>query len=93
TGIHLMRSGEIEANLVCLNESFQLPYISDLIDWKIHGAEKETLRDVDLTFHQREFERLVGMLEVAHQTSHLPEVPSGKAELNDLLIRVRLNHK
>ncbi|MEZ5941812.1 MAG: nucleotidyltransferase domain-containing protein [Planctomycetaceae bacterium] len=92
TGIHLMRSGKIEANLVHLNESFQLPYISDLIDRKIHGAEKETLSDVDLTFHQREFERLVPILEVAHQTSHLPDVPSGKAELNDLLIRVRLNH-
>ncbi|MCA8992938.1 MAG: nucleotidyltransferase domain-containing protein [Planctomycetaceae bacterium] len=93
TGIHLMRSGEIEANLVRLNESFQLPYISDLIDRKIHGAEKQTLSDVDLTLHQSEFERLVGMLEAANQTSHLPEVPSGKAELNDLLIRVRLNHK
>src|SRR3954466_15213791 len=31
TGIHLMRSGEVEANLAKLNETHRLPYIPDLI--------------------------------------------------------------
>jgi predicted nucleotidyltransferase len=31
TGIWLMRTGEIEANLVTLNASFRLPYLPDLI--------------------------------------------------------------
>ena len=35
TGIHLMRTGVIEANLVKLNESFQLPYIPDLVTRKL----------------------------------------------------------
>ena len=31
TGIHLMRTGEVEANLLRLNETFRLPYVDDLI--------------------------------------------------------------
>src|SRR3954453_1322956 len=35
TGIHLMRSGEIEANLVKLNETFKLPHVPDLVARKL----------------------------------------------------------
>jgi predicted nucleotidyltransferase len=35
TGIHLMRSGEIEANLVKLNAIYNLPYVPDLIARKL----------------------------------------------------------
>ncbi len=90
TGIHLMRSGEIEANLVLLNQEFKLPYISDLIARKLSGPEKSTLEDADVEFHQREYERLRAELERAFQASQLPETPSGKAALNDLLIRLRM---
>jgi len=90
TGIHLMRSGEVEANLVTLNAEFKLPYISQLIERKLAGPEKSTLSDVDVEFHRREFERLRGMLEDAYQASSLPETHAGKAAINDLLIRLRL---
>src|SRR5205814_1540048 len=40
TGIHLMRTGKIEANLVTLNEEFRLPYIADLVARKLAGPEK-----------------------------------------------------
>lgn len=90
TGIHLMRSGEIEANLVRLNQEFKLPYIGDLIARKLSGPEKSTLEDADVEFHQREYERLRAELERAFQASQLPETPSGKAALNDLLIRLRM---
>src|SRR5499426_3236831 len=90
TGIHLMRSGEIEANLAQLNEEFKLPYISELIERKLAGPEKSTLSGVDVEFHRREFERLRGMLEDAYQASSLPETHAGKAAINDLLIRLRL---
>ena len=43
TGLHLMRTGEVEANLLTLNEIAKLSYIPDLIDRKVHGAEKQTL--------------------------------------------------
>jgi len=90
TGIHLMRRGEIEANLVNLNEEFKLSYIAELIERKLAGPEKTTLSDVDADFHRGEFERLRGMLEDAYQASSLPETPAGKPALNDLLIRLRL---
>ena len=90
TGIHLMRTGVVEANLVQLNESFQLPYVPDLIERKVTGTEKGTLDQADLNFHQREYQRLVVELEEAYEQSQLPERPSASEALNDLLVRVRL---
>ena len=90
TGVHLMRGGEIEANLVRLNDDFKLPYLSELIERKLAGPEKSALSDVDVEFHRREFERLRGMLEDAYRASSLPEAPAGREALNDLLIRLRL---
>ncbi|HZF40769.1 MAG TPA: hypothetical protein VE715_18250 [Blastocatellia bacterium] len=85
-----MRSGEVEANLVRLNDEFKLPYLPELIERKLAGPEKSALSDVDVEFHWREFERLRGMLEDAYQASSLPETPAGREALNDLLIRLRL---
>lgn len=90
TGIHLMRTGEIEANLVQLNEEFQLTYIPDLIACKQAGSETAVLADTDLSFYQREYHRLLSQLEEAHQTSNLPEAPSAKEALHDLLVRLRI---
>jgi uncharacterized protein len=89
TGIHLMQSGEIEANLVKLNDQFQLPYINELIQRKQAG-EHTTLSDVDLRFHQSEFNRLMVGLEDAGAKSQLRDAPEGKEALNDLLLRLRL---
>jgi uncharacterized protein len=90
TGIHLMRTGEIQANLGRLNESFKLNYIPELIERKVSGTEKGRLEKADLGFHQREYDRLRGELEQAYQDSKLPEAPNGAAALNDLLVRIRL---
>jgi predicted nucleotidyltransferase len=92
TGIHLMRTGVIEANLVKLNEEFRLPYIPDLVARKLAGPEKSKLEDADVAFHEAEYQRLRGELRAAHDASQLPEVPSEatRAALNDLLVRVRV---
>lgn len=90
TGIHLMKTGEVEANLVRLNESAKLPYISELIDRKTGGPEKGRLERADLEFHQREYERLLGKLERASVESKLPEIAGGTEALNELLVQVRL---
>jgi predicted nucleotidyltransferase len=90
TGIHLMQTGTVEANLLLLNESAKLPYLDDLIQRKLAGKEKERLTEADVGFHRGEFERLRGKLEQANQVSSLPEAPSGSATLNDLLVRVRM---
>jgi predicted nucleotidyltransferase len=93
TGIHLMETGIVEANLVRLNETANLPYLDDLVRRKITGAEKERLNEADLNFHQGEYERLRNKLQHAHEASTLPETPSGNAALDDLLIRLRLSEK
>jgi uncharacterized protein len=90
TGIHLMRTGQLEANLVTLNQAFQLPQIPELIDRKLSGAEHSILSEVDLAFHEQECDRLTELLEKASAASHLPEQPTAVAALNDLLVRVRL---
>ncbi len=90
TGIHLMRTGEVQANLSRLNEGFKLPYIAELIERKIAGTEKGRLEQADLACHQREYERLRAKLEKVYQESKLPETPGGAAALHDLLVRLRL---
>ena len=90
TGIHLMRTGTVEANLVRLNETFRLPYLPELIDRKTNGTEKGTLDQADLSFHEREYGRLRTELEQAFEQSALPEQPRGAAALNNLLVRIRL---
>ncbi len=93
TGIYLMQTGEIEANLVVLNQRFQLPYLPDLIAQKLTGTETAVLGQTDLTFHQQEYDRLREMLEAASSISHLPETASASAALNDLLVRVRMSSR
>lgn len=92
TGIHLMRTGEVEANLVSLNEEFRLPYISELVARKLAGPEKSKLEDANLAFHESEYQRLRGLLQVAHDASQLPELPaeSVRRSLNELLVQIRL---
>lgn len=93
TGIHLMRTGQIEANLVRLNETARLSYIPDLVAQKIEGAEKGTSHEFNPDFYRREYERLLDELEQAHQDSDLPDVPSVLDAMNDLLVRLRLKER
>ncbi len=93
TGIHLMRTGEIEANLVKLNETAKLPFLDDLIAQKQTGPEKGTLSVADLDFHTAEYERLTAELEAAYDESKLPDMPTARPALNDLLVRLRLESR
>src|SRR4029077_12796019 len=51
TGIHLMRTGEVEANLVRLNEEARLAHVTDLIARKLAGPEQSALDDYAFEFH------------------------------------------
>jgi uncharacterized protein len=90
TGIHLMQTGQVQADLGKLNESARLSCIDDLIRQKLEGSEKVTLKNPELHFYQNEYTRLVNELKKASEISTLPEVSGARAELNDLLIRLRL---
>lgn len=89
TGIHLMRSGEVEANLIRLNEEYRMPQLAELIAAKTSGSEDARLAGGDTEFHAREYWRLLGVLETSAAESTLPEQASTQGELNEMLIRLR----
>jgi predicted nucleotidyltransferase len=93
TGIHLMRTGEVEANLPRLNAAFRLPRVPELIARKLAGPEGSALPDVDVEVHRREYERLVGELEEAGWRTELPDAPATRPALNELLVRLRLEER
>jgi len=90
TGIHLMRTGEVEANLVTLNEEFKLPYMPDLIARKLAAPERSVLEEADLSFYESEYLRLRALLEEAAARSTLPEAATAKPALHELLVRIRM---
>lgn len=89
TGIWLMETGTVEANLLVLNERYKLPQVPELVARKLAGPEQSSLPDADLGFHQGEYQRLRGVLEAAFDASTLPELPSAKPALHELLLRLR----
>ena len=91
TGIHLMQTGCVEANLLHLNERFRLPYIPELVERKTTGREKSLLPDSDVDRYRQEYERLVRALEEAGQKTDLPVAAAARPALNDLLVRIRLD--
>jgi predicted nucleotidyltransferase len=87
TGIHLLRTGEIESNLPILNEQFRLPYIADLIAAKTR--ERVDLPALDWTLHNAELRKLEQCLDSAFATSPLGEERDLNAA-SDLLVELRL---
>lgn len=89
TGIHLMRHGQIEANLPRLNDVFRMTYIDELIAQKTSGVEHEPVDDRDVELFRREYERFVILLEDEVARTSLPDQTPARAELHDLLLRIR----
>jgi len=92
TGINLMRTGEIEASLPVLNRKARLPYLDDLIARKLSGSESAALASTDRPYYERDYRKLLAELELARDESDLPDRPSSRPALNDLLVRVRLQY-
>ena len=90
-GIHLMRTGRVESNLRLLNAEFQLSHIDDLISLKVQGGETDPVL-ANLEWHEREFNRMCAELDAARETSSLPDEPTCRAALDDLLVRLRLKY-
>jgi predicted nucleotidyltransferase len=90
TGIHLMRTGTVEANLNRLNEEYELPYIPELMERKTRGTERQTLGRAEASFYEIEYDLLRKRLENETSQTRLPESQTAKAALNDLLLRIRL---
>ncbi len=88
TGIHLLRTGRVEGNIRTLNESFNLPFIPELIERKLR--EKIELPDLDWDAHRKELASLEEALDTAFEQCTLPDRRDRDA-VNQLLIELRLD--
>ena len=94
SGIHLMRTGEVNANLPECNAALaegRLPWVEELIARKRAGTEHGTLGDADHALFEREYLRLRSLLTAEAERSALPEAPTAKGALHDLLQRIRVS--
>ncbi len=90
TGLWLLQTGEVEANLHRLNATFQLPFIPGLIAQKI--KERAALDEADLPVYREAIANLQMQLEIAFADTTLPDQPVNREALNDFLVRVRLEY-
>jgi len=87
TGIHLLKTGRVQADIRQLNQTFGLPYIPELIDRKTQ--EKTKLPDLDWQFHRGQLLALEQQMLAAFEESTLPEERDQTA-VNNLLVELRL---
>lgn len=88
TGIHLLRTGVIEANLLRLNESFHFDFLPGLVARKT-SCENVPVGDIDWAFHEAQLANLENVLDQAYADSFLPE-KSDRRDVNAFLIELRL---
>jgi predicted nucleotidyltransferase len=89
TGIHLLRTGQVEANLLRLNEHFHFGFLEELIARKVRG-ENIGVGDLDWPFHEGQLNDLERRLDEAFQESKLPS-GCDRTPVNEFLVRLRLN--
>ncbi|XVV06164.1 nucleotidyltransferase domain-containing protein [Actinosynnema sp. CA-248983] len=94
TGVHLMRAGEVVANLPRLTEAHGGPgYLPDLVEAKALG-EHRLLEGVpgrpDPARIAADVEHWHAVLEEAHERTALPAAPTAEPELDDFVLDLRL---
>ncbi|HYG75945.1 MAG TPA: nucleotidyltransferase domain-containing protein [Planctomycetota bacterium] len=89
TGLHLLRTGEVEANILKLNENFKLPFIADLVARKMSGKEKGRLQPEEFSGFLDHARVLEAQLDPAAESSTLPESVQNFSALNEFLLRLR----
>ncbi len=87
TGIHLLRTGQVEASLPCLAEEYQRPFLVELIAQK--QQEKGPALGLNWSFHNGQLHELEALLDRVYRESHLPEEPDRRA-IHDFLVEYRL---
>lgn len=88
TGIHLLQTGDVEANLLKLNEHFGFSFLNDLIARKVDG-ENISVGDIDWPFHEARLSELEAQLASAYKDSPLPEDRDWRP-ISELLVSLRL---
>ncbi|GGY75373.1 nucleotidyltransferase domain-containing protein [Streptomyces olivaceoviridis] len=89
TGIHLLRSGEVQAHLPTLLDEVGAPgYLPELIAAKRDREHGKA--DVDHARVEADVERLHTLLDEAQAGSALPDAAGAQDALHDLVVRLRL---
>lgn len=92
TGIHLLRTGEIQVNLKTLGEEADLPAIDDLFEYWLADSEEHRISKSEIESYEPEYKRLVAEFKSAFAKSTLPKQPGGHEELKALLIRIHQSY-
>jgi len=90
TGLYLLRTGTVEANLVRLSDEYSMPELLELVEKKRSDREKDALPTEEAERWRPLLEKLAGRLDEAFETSNLPEEASTTRELSEFVTRVRL---
>lgn len=88
TGIHLLETGEVEANLTTLLERFDAPGVADLVVRKRSGREFGALEEGDAQTHVPALHGWITALETAFEASTLPDEVTSFDALDDLVIEI-----
>lgn len=89
TAIHLLQTGEVEANLLHLNARFGLTFLDELIARKVHG-ENINVGALDWSFHEAQLAELERQMDRAFEESKLPEAPE-RQPVSEFLVNLRLS--
>lgn len=88
TGIHLLRTGAVQANVIELNREFRLSFLDELIAKK-QAREHGGLSGLDYEWHRAELARWEERLGEAYEQSRLPEEPP-RDLVHKFLVQLRL---
>ena len=90
TGIHLMRSGELEANINRLAPEYGFASVLELVAYKREHAEKSRLPTGLDQVYRAGWPRLAALLDAAIEDSSLAAEPTNRQALSDWLVAQRL---
>ena len=89
SGLHLMKTGEMEAHLPTLNTQAKLAHAQELLARRQGDPGDRYLSRQEVELCWKEHNRLVGEIQHTLKHSPLPEQQPGPERLNDLLVRIR----
>jgi predicted nucleotidyltransferase len=89
SGVHLLRTGQVEANLQELARHFSLPFLDELIARK-RTAERLPLEETEWAWHREQLTGLQARLEQEYAASRLPEKAPWE-EVDQFLVELRLS--
>jgi len=90
TGIHVLQTGTIEANLGQLAARYPVAGLAELIARKMAGTERGALAAEELPPHLAQLARLGADLAAAFDACALPDAPTSLDALDDFVVRARL---